>query len=470
MDLSYILSVFRSRMGLMLSIAMLFVGIAAGYSLLAPRRYVAEASVLVDSRDMNPVLGVATQTNPMAQTSNMVTQVDVIRSERVARQVVKDLRLDQDPKLQQRWQETVGGSGEMDNWMANALLKDLTVRAANDSSIIRVGYADKDPAMAAKVANAFATAYLKIIVEMRIDPARQSSTFFTQKVSELRSAMTAAQGRLSEFQKAHGLLDAAADRYDSEVAQLNELGSKLAEARSESVSQKSRAGQSGRNTSEVLQSPAVQRMKAEVSVAQVRLDQLQSRLGPRHPEYQRAESELRSLKSALAEQETSVKQAIAQEGAAGQARVKEMEQTVQSQKRLVLDLQSRRDDLAALQGEVESAKKAYELVSARLYQTQMESQSGAGSATLLVSASTPVLPASPKLVLNLAIASLAGLLMAVFVVIVIDQRNPYLRRPQDISRKLGLPILATVDVVRQGGLRAPGGALAFLGVNRKSLR
>lgn len=464
MNISYLWTLIRSRWRLILTMTAVFILLATAYNVIAPKRFVAESSVVIDSREINPVLGVATQTSPMAQATAMVTQVDVIRSERVAREVVADLRLDKDPAVLYRWQQAVDGVGDFKNWAANELVRDLTVRAANDSSIIRIAFASKDPTRAAMFANAFAGAYLKVHVDMRREAARQSSEFFTQKVYDLREAKALAQRRLSEYQKTNGLLELLPDRYDSEATQLNELTAKLAEARSESITQNSKASQSEKVTSDVLQDPVLQRLQGEASGAQVRLDQLQSRLGQQHPEFQRAESELQLLKGAVAERKESVKQSLTRDGVIGQARVSEMGRAVQAQRRRVLDLQSHRDRLTALQGEVDGSGRALELVSARFYQTQMESQSAASNATLLVAAAVPSMPASPKAALNISLGGLAGMLMSIVVVILLDRRNPLLRCPQDITEKLGLPILSSIETLKVRDLQRPAGVRALFGI------
>ena len=91
---------------------MLFAGCvaaAAAYAHFAPRQYTAIASVVVDPK-LDPIAGAV---NPdQAAAGYLLTQVDILGSERVAERVVKLLKLDEVPAFKEQWQLTTQGRGE----------------------------------------------------------------------------------------------------------------------------------------------------------------------------------------------------------------------------------------------------------------------------------------------------------------------------------------------------------------------
>jgi len=110
-----------------------------------PKQYTATASVLVDVKSPDPVAA-------MLMPSSLSTQVDIIKSERVARKVVKTLRLDENPIVKQQWTEATKGMGRLDVWLANLLLRNLQVSPGRDSNIIVITYTGADPGFAAAIA------------------------------------------------------------------------------------------------------------------------------------------------------------------------------------------------------------------------------------------------------------------------------------------------------------------------------
>ena len=91
----------------------------------------------------------------------------------------------------------------------------------------------------------------------------------------------------------------------------------------------------------------------------------------------------------------------------------EIRAAIETQKNRVLELKKQRDELSVLQREVESAQRAYELVSQRLTQTNLESQISQTNVVMLNPADEPIEPASPKILLNLALSIFLGTLLGV---------------------------------------------------------
>src|SRR4051812_19478025 len=105
-------------------------------TILMPKTYEATASVLVDNRDEQMI---NQQLMPArAQLGYMQTQVDIINSQRVSRQVVKDLKLAEGDDVRAAWQKA-GSPGTVEDWVAQGLLSKLKVEVSQ-SSVIGVSY------------------------------------------------------------------------------------------------------------------------------------------------------------------------------------------------------------------------------------------------------------------------------------------------------------------------------------------
>src|SRR6266581_6869333 len=100
MNLQQLLLIFRARYKVALTVALLAVVVVMIGSLLVPKKYTAETSVIVDVRSPDPVAAVFLPA--MMVPGNMGTQVDIITSNRVARKVVKMLKLDEGPAVKQQ--------------------------------------------------------------------------------------------------------------------------------------------------------------------------------------------------------------------------------------------------------------------------------------------------------------------------------------------------------------------------------
>jgi succinoglycan biosynthesis transport protein ExoP len=183
------LSILRARWGVMLAVLLLALAAAVTANLLLPRQYTATASVVVDFKP-DPVSAVVF--GGMASPAFIATQVDIIRSERVALRVVRNLKLAENPQVLAQWRAG-GAEGSVEQWLIRLFQRQVDVVPARESSVIALSYKAPDPRFAAALANAFVAAYIDTALELRVDPARQYAGFFETRSREARDALERAQ-------------------------------------------------------------------------------------------------------------------------------------------------------------------------------------------------------------------------------------------------------------------------------------
>ena len=75
------------------------------------------------------------------------------------------------------------------SWLAQQLQQRLEVKPARESNIINIAWTGRSPTEAARVANAFAQAYLEIGLELRTEPAKKYAGFFEEQVKTARDKL-----------------------------------------------------------------------------------------------------------------------------------------------------------------------------------------------------------------------------------------------------------------------------------------
>ena len=218
------LLILRARYKIALLAFVLTVATTVAVSLLMQKQYTASAAVLVDVKSPDPVTGQLLA--GMMAPGYMATQIDIINSDRVAKQVVTSLGMDKSPVIQAQWQEATQGKGQLLDWLANLLQRSLDVKPSRDSNVININYTGADPDFSAAVANGFAKAYMDVNLDLRLAPARQFAAFFEEQTKAAREKLEQAQSALSTYQQANGITSAD-ERMDFETAKLNETSSQL---------------------------------------------------------------------------------------------------------------------------------------------------------------------------------------------------------------------------------------------------
>jgi polysaccharide biosynthesis transport protein len=451
MTFTQFLSILRARWKLSALVFGLTVATAVLLSLVLPKKYTATASVVVDIKP-DPITGA--MLGGMANPAIMATQVDIITSDRVARRVIRNLKLDQNPDIRAQWQEATKGEGTVEDWLSETFQKQLDVKPSRESNVIAISYQAPDGAFAAGLANAFVQAYLDTAIELRVEPARQYNSFFEKQGQEARQVLEAAQARLSEYQQANGIVGND-ERLDVETGRLNELSSQLVMMQalaSESSSRNAQAAGSGDRMAEALNNPVVSSLKLELGKAEANLQELNTRLGAAHPQVLQARANIDELRKRL---DAETKRATGSVGVTANinaARVADVRNQLEQQRQKVLKMKEGRDAMSVLQRDVDNAQKSYDAIVARTSQTSLEGQNQQSNVNVLSAATAPLKPSSPKLLLNTLVAIFLGGLLAVGTALMRELLDRRVRGPQDLVEALGLPMLGVMPkpVVKRG--------------------
>ncbi|MBL0297924.1 MAG: chain length determinant protein EpsF [Betaproteobacteria bacterium] len=459
MTFGQFLSILRARWWVVALVLGLTVATTLLVSLLLPRQYTATASVVVDFKP-DPVSAFAFGGG--ASPAYMATQVDIIRSERVAQRVVRNLKLNENPQVRQEWLDETGGEGNIEVWLASVFQKQMDVVPSRESSVIAISYKAPDPRFAAGLANAFAQAYIDTALELRTDPARLYSTFFENRAKEARETLEKAQSKVSVFQKQAGII-ATDERLDVETARLNELSSQATMMQAllaESASRQAQAqGGQGDRMQEVLNNANVSQLKADISRAEAQLQQLATRLGDKHPQVEEAKASLAELRSRLDAETRKVTGSVTVSANINRQRLAEVQRALQAQRDKVLKMKAVRDEGLVLLRDVENAQRSYDALLQRFTQTSLEGQTTQSNINLLTQATPPLEPSSPRIVLNTLLSIFLGTLLAVGTALLLELKDRRVRNVDDVVEALGLPVL---------GLMPKPGTQLQLGAGRVS--
>ena len=444
MTFGQFLSILRARKWAALLVFLLVVATTVVVSLWLPKQYSGTASVVIDIKP-DPVSAIL---NPgMAMPAFMATQVDILTSDRVTLRVIQDLKLLENPQIRQQWQDDAQGKGVIEQWLVELLKLRLDVKPSRESNVIQVSYRAADPRFAAALANAYAHAYIATTLELRVDPAKQFSSFFTAQSKDARDALERAQSRVSAFQQQKGII-ATDERLDVENSRLNELSSQVVQIQaisSESGSRQTQAqGSQGDRMQEVLNNPLIAGMKADLNRNEARLQELNSKFGESHPQVVEARANITELRARIDAETRRVTGGVTISNTINKQREAQVKRALEEQRAKVLRMKAVRDEGQVLVREVESAQRTFEGLMARLTQTALESQSTQSYANVLTVAQAPSEPASPKIVLNIALSVFLGLLLAIGVALLLELTDKRLRDPDDIITALGLPVLGSL--------------------------
>jgi capsular exopolysaccharide synthesis family protein len=232
-DLVEAFRVLRRRRVLIASILALAVSGAVVYLALTPARYTASSMLLFDVRKNEPFQQQG-YPNAAADSAFVDSQVEVLKSQNLARSVVRTLNLQSDPEFvpsagfsatTRRFMEwiveavlgTSRPSTESDQFgrVVRMLQKNLTIKRTGLTYVVSVDYRSLDPNKAARISNAAAEAYLVSELESKYQAARRANVWLQDRINELKAQAEKTERAVSEY-KAKNNVDTSGSRLDEQ--------------------------------------------------------------------------------------------------------------------------------------------------------------------------------------------------------------------------------------------------------------
>ena len=448
MSLHQFLLALRARVGLFATVLVATVLAATVASLLLPKSYRATVSLLVDAKNEQSLSNVLPLVLPQERPSYLQTQMEIMTSKRVARKVVQDLKLAENPSMRAAFEAR--GEGSIEDWLVENLLKKLKVETSQ-SSIINATFSSGDPRFSARVADAFAKAFVDTMLELRVEPTRQAAMWYDEQLKTLRANLEDAQAKLTNYLQREGIVSAD-ERFDVDNTRLGALSDQVVKAQEQTFQWNAREQQarkfleqdgSPERIPDVLDNPFIQKLKTDLMQGEAKLQELSMQYGSNYPQYQRQLSENRTLRKRLDAEMRKVVGGIASSARQSRQREADLTNAMAAQRARLLDLKENRNEFTVLRRNVESAERAYDTAMQRHVVSEVESRASQSSVTVLNPAAVPSRPYQPKIVLNIAVSLVIGMMLGVAIVVLMEMLDRRVRTRGDLD--LDVPLLAVLN-------------------------
>lgn len=430
----------KARWKLILAVLLATLGVATLWLMTAERTYVARASLLFDGGPSPAVEGENPGVDPGARLN---TQADIIKSDSVARRVVRANRLTDDPRFRRAWIEADDGKGSFESWMVTQLLTNVVVEPDRDTNVLGVGYRSTDPEFAAKIANSFAHEFVGERMQISTDAAKQYAKWFQQRTTEVRGKLDQAQDALAEFQRSHGMVDG--NTLALEADRLSSLSSQLASAESSAADLRARAGTRVTQSPDVQSSAVVEMLRQQVAGADAKVAELATTRGDNHPELIAARAQADALRRRLGSEKRAESDAVRIASSAASSREAQLKSLVNGQRARMLEITGYQSQFEALQNDVTTAQKAYDAVTQRLNVMRLQSGLPTTNVQQVDRARPPLLPSSPNVPLLTLLAVLAGLVLGVMAAMLREWRSPLVRSAGGLVDSTGVPVIGSFN-------------------------
>jgi succinoglycan biosynthesis transport protein ExoP len=431
---------------------------------LAPPIHVGSATIAVDRQAAPETIG----DDRLLTTGDdqfMATQQSLLLADTILRPVAERYDLLQREHQLRRlgfWHYTPEKERAIRN--APIQLRHLKIERTPNTYLITISYRDRDPRVAADVANAVADSYLRNIFETRIKEAGRLTSSMEQQLIDLKEKMQSTHDALMAYQRDLGTADPE-QKTSVLVARLQALNTENSAAEADRIAKEAvyrEAKQGSLPEVEVsAQSTDLTKDVEKLQVAKANLAIVGATYGDQHPEYQKAAAQVNEARAALDESRKNVASRIGVDYRQTLIRERMLSTAVAETKQEVDDLTAQSFDYLQLKHEADTAERVYEDLFAKIKQSGINSELQNNIIRLADSArpaATPIFPNWPFIVgLSLAFFALAG---AIYVVSA-ELTDVTAREAETVEDALGVPVVCALPQLSDLRLRLALGSDAM---------
>jgi len=412
------------------------------YAFLAPRKYTASATVFID-RGMQKGPKDVSSVSSTDLTTEMFfnSQVEIIRSKEVMGGAVEALGLAKHPAFQ-------GKDAVV------ALRKMTAVQRKRDSALFTIAVTDTHKDEVAAWANGIAEAYDRVTLHQKLQYLQEADRLMAEQAGKMEKEYTRLKQAYGEHLEQTGsyfpenqklITDSRIQglelKRNDVVMQKNEVSARLNQLRgiqNDKVDPLSLAF--------VQANPAMQDLLQQYNQAEKDLAKMTTQFTPKHPSIVKKNEEIAAIRKRIRNQGILLLQAEESQAAALNQEYGALTTELATLKQQAIEGTQQSSQSESLQSGVDSVRKYMDLLVEKMREVDVAASLMSNQIRIVDRAETPGSASKPNRKMVILLSFMLGFMGSVGSVLLVRALDTRLKDPEDIERKLGVPLIGTIPV------------------------
>ncbi|MDU6672303.1 MAG: Wzz/FepE/Etk N-terminal domain-containing protein, partial [Bradyrhizobium sp.] len=463
-------------------VTLLAIGVGVAYLAVAPKRYTAQADMIIDTKRVTWNQSSLETENRSIDDAAVESEIETTKSEQVVSAVIRNLRLTEDPEfigagesLKQRLFGLAGlPSGptseptkeELQQRAIATVKANLRITRLGRSYIEQIAYTSLDPAKAAKIANAFADAYIEDQIQAKFEATHRASVWLEQRIGELKKQASDAFREVQDFKSKNSIIIGVDGKLASDI-ELDQLSGALAKARADTSQAKAKLDRIERVleqrpdpnkesfnipdpvVTDALSSPVITKLRQQFLDDKNKEAEWSARYGSEHQAARNLRAEMAGLQRAIWDEVSRIAESYKSELQIAKSQEEAIDKRMLEVFQQSSSTRQSQVRLRELETAANTYRGIYENFLSRFTQSVQQQSFPSTEARLVTFATTPNTPSSPKAALTIALAMLCGLGLGVMAAVAREQMNRQIYTRAQVESLLRTNCLAVLPAFSQ---------------------
>ncbi len=478
------LAVIRRRLGLVLTTAAAFIGVAIAYCALSPSLFSARATIEI--RGYAPAVANLTSEALFGTDSRKVeyqrTTVAKLSLAGVADYVLSTAGLDRELDRYWRSQRSLfrrayasiaGEPSGRTPLLANgtdthyvhapAVLRKyqslISITPIHETNLVSIEATTTDPALSQRIANTHALGFIAHLRQERSDSIASNASLLSRQAADLKARVTAAEQELAEYASTNRLLALRQDEGPTaNMRQIEAMAAMLAEAigrriKSESLLKESQGKRSDQGS--VADDEVTRQLRVSLSQAETERAAQSSRLMAAHPVMLELTAKVDSLRGSIQEERRRAMRTLQAQFDADLAAEQRLREQIESERASAQEAAQRLIQYNVLSKEASSLRELYQTVLKQAKEVEISAATATSNVFITDYASLPTSPSAPRSGVIVLLFSALGLSAGLLAALAAESFKGAITTGEEAQGALLLPLLAAIPPLGAGSPPLP---------------
>jgi capsular exopolysaccharide synthesis family protein len=439
---------------------------------MATPKYDAVASVQIDQQATHVLEGNGIEPNVDFQDADrfLKTQLDILSSRAMAERVAQNEHLFGDPsffhQMGARFPDKPAGGMTLGDTRDDAVIALLRSNFGSDlprdSRVVTIRFRSPTPQLAARIANAFATNFIRGNLDRKLESTSYARDLLSGQLAQAKNRLEISERQLNDYARSASLIDTSLPSSNSNAigarsvttASLVALNEAYVAAEAERVQRQQRwqtaMRTSADNMGEVLGNQAIQALLEQRAEKTAALAEEQKRRKDDYPTVVQAKAELAELNQQINSIGGSIRKSVQDQYLTALHQEQDLGSRVQALKAATLSEQDRSVQYNILKREVDTNRTLFDGFLQRYKELSAAANVASNNLSIVDTAGEPTRPSTPRLTLVLAISLFLGGGLACAIMMVREMLDESVHSPTDVENMLNLSVLGAIPLAAKG--------------------
>lgn len=387
------------------------------------------------------------------------TQYELLRSRSLALRVIQDLQLTEHPYFG-KTAATGGDKSGPDQLRARQqslvgpVLGTLSIEPVRNSQLVRINFDSADPELAARVANAYADAFITSNIEGRFNASSYAKKYLEERLAELKGRLEDSEKELVVFAQQEQIISVGEDEPSLSAQNLTELNGSLARAQGERIKAEAESRQamlgSGLGLPQVVENTLIQGLRQSRAVLAAEYQEKLRIYKPDYPEMLQLQGQIAESDRQIAAEVGNIRASLSARYQSASAQETLLSQRIDALKGDVLDLANRSIRYNILKRETATNQELYDGLLQRYKEIGVAGGIGANNISVVDRAEIPGGPYKPNLSRNMTLGLVLGLTLGMLSGFALNFLDRRIHSAKALEALTGLPALGVVPLLAAG--------------------